>query len=238
VAAAVASALVAASAHGVSVSAVERQGARVDARLTTIERVRTRYERWHRCLHAVPVSEFGDPDAAGPGYPYDERDGTGVGPRSALSPAPAAGADYTFLAFADRAGCRTHHTEPGGTAESARVRRTRRATPSLAARVRALEARVAALERRERRVRAAAARFDAWSSCLSQLPITEVGDPAGAFGFLTGPRVLAPGTRQRYRPALVIDRSDWDDPDYRLLAFARGDRPGHDCDTDPGEASD
>jgi hypothetical protein len=42
----------------------------------------------------------------------------------------------------------------------------------------------------------------------------------------------------RYRPALSIDRSDWDDPDYMFLAFVGGDRPAGGCREEPGEAVD
>ena len=65
--------------------------------------------------------------------------------------------------------------------------------------------------------------------------MTEYGDPDGKFGYLFGARGLAaPG----YRPAVAIDRSDWDDPDYEFLAFVGGDRPGRSCQDEPGEGVD
>ena len=43
-----------------------------------------------------------------------------------------------------------------------------------------------------------------------------------------------------HRPALDIDASEWDDPDYQLLAFRAQDRPfgPGPCGTDPGESAD
>ena len=81
----------------------------------------------------------------------------------------------------------------------------------------------------------ASERFDEWESCVSWVPVTEYGDPDGAFGYLFG-RAGTPGWS--YRPALAIDRSDWDDPDYMFLAFVGGDRPGRTCQNEPGEAVD
>ena len=53
--------------------------------------------------------------------------------------------------------------------------------------------------------------------------MTEYGDPDGGFGYLFG---QAGTTSFAYRPALAIDRSDRDDPDYMFLAFVGGNRPG------------
>ena len=51
--------------------------------------------------------------------------------------------------------------------------------------------------------------FDEWESCLSWVPVTEYGDPAGRYGYLFD-TARGPG----YRPALAVDVSEWDDPDY------------------------
>jgi len=91
------------------------------------------------------------------------------------------------------------------------------------------------LKRSARRLLAASKRFDAWESCVSQVPATEYGDPDGGFGYRFG---HAGATSFAYRPALAIDRSDWDDPDYLFLAFAGGDRPGRPCRNEPGERAD
>ena len=65
--------------------------------------------------------------------------------------------------------------------------------------------------------------------------MTEYGDPDGGFGYLLR---RAGATPSGFRPALAIDRSDWDDPDYMFLAFVGGDRPGRTCQDEPGEAVD
>jgi hypothetical protein len=90
------------------------------------------------------------------------------------------------------------------------------------------------MKRTARRLLAASERFDQWESCVSQVPVTEYGDPDGKFGYLFG----APGDVFGYRPALAIDRSDWDDPEYFFLALVGGDRPGRRCQDEPGEAPD
>jgi hypothetical protein len=100
--------------------------------------------------------------------------------------------------------------------------------------VRRLERRARRLFRRAQVLEAASERFDEWESCVSWVPVTELGDPDGKFGYLFGSVGLAPG----YRPALHIDRSDWDDPDYMFLALVGGDRPGRSCQDEPGEAVD
>lgn len=228
-------------AREVSAASVERHAARVERSLARIERAAARYKAWRGCLRRVPVSEHGDRDGGGIGYQYDERDGTGVAGRAALAVDRRGRADYTFLSFSSRPGCSTRRTEPGGTADAARsmarAMTARSGTaPALHTGRGSLESRIAGFRRRTKAVEAAANRFDEWSSCLTQFPVTELGDPAGAFGFRIGKSEA--GVPPSYRPAIAIDRSDWDDPDYRLVGFRRGDRPGHDCETDPGESSD
>ena len=126
----------------------------------------------------------------------------------------------------------------------ARRDRRRRLRPSPRAR-RAPAGRVAACEpssgassrlrRSARRLVAASERFDAWESCVSWVPVTEYGDPDGGFGYRFG---LLGTAAFEFRPALSIDRSDWDDPDYMFLAFVGGDRPGKVCQNEPGEGID
>ena len=69
---------------------------------------------------------------------------------------------------------------------------------------------------------------------MSWVPVTEYGDPDGPSATCSD----RGGERPSYRPALAIDRSDWDDPDYMFLAFVGGDRPGGTCQNEPGEAVD
>ena len=91
------------------------------------------------------------------------------------------------------------------------------------------------MKRSARRLLAASERFDEWESCVSWVPVTEYGDPDGKFGYFYGARGAAP---DGFRPALAVDRSEWDDPDYMLLALVGGDRPGRTCQDEPGEAVD
>ena len=91
------------------------------------------------------------------------------------------------------------------------------------------------MKRSARRLLAASERFDEWESCVSWVPVTEYGDPDGKFGYLFGARDAPPDS---FRPALAIDRSDWDDPDYMFLALVGGDRPGRTCQDEPGEEID
>jgi hypothetical protein len=175
--------------------------------------------------------------------------------------------DYMFIDF-ERDGCRSDSPRPGGTAEPASMqpvasaseaaihplwpqpqqpavrRSARRADARSAARgkrrgtlksqVSRLERRAERLFRRTQALETASERFDEWESCVSWVPVTEMGDPDGKFGYLFGSVGAAPS----YRPALHIDRSDWDDPDYMFLALVGGDRPGRTCQDEPGEAVD
>jgi hypothetical protein len=153
--------------------------------------------------------------------------------------------EYAFLKFARREGCESQPTQPGGTAEDASVEGLDTIHTELAAEATATsrEARVLALERKVRRLRERAEdlermseRFDEWESCLSWVPVTEYGDADGRFGYLFGEKGAEPG----YMPAITIDRSEWDDPDYEFLAFIGRDRPfsGRECGHEPGEGVD
>ena len=215
----------------VQIRAVRAVVGRLERKVALMEWSAARYADWRACIRRVPVSEYGDPDRRF-GYAYDERDGTGPGFMPALAvdrTSRPRHEDYLFLAFRRDAGCQSQAPAAGGTAEPAAVASGRRGT------LRGLERRVRRLKRAARRLEATAERFDAWESCVSQVPVTEYGDPDGGFGYLFG----RPRARSfAYRPALAIDRSDWDDPDYLFLAFVGGDRPGETCRDEPGEAAD
>jgi hypothetical protein len=190
-----------------------------------------RYANWEACIRGVPVSEYGDPDRQW-GYVYDERNGIGTNYMPALAVdrrSRPRKEDYLFLNFSRKSNCRSKAPLPGGTAEPASVR-----APLLRT-LAGLERRVRNMKRSARRLLAASERFDEWESCVSWVPVTEYGDPDGKYGYLFGPRDAQPAG---YRPALAIDRSDWDDPDYMFLAFVGGDRPRRTCQDEPGEAID
>ena len=203
-----------------------------------------RYADWESCIRGVPVSEYGDPDRQS-GFAYDERDDTGLGSMPALAvdrKSRARREDYLFLSFSRRDNCRSAAPRPGGTADAASLRPPPPLVEAAGVRsggrartLRRLERKVAFLKRSARRLLASSERFDEWESCVSWVPVTEYGDPDGKFGYLFGARGA---TALQHRPALAIDRSDWDDPDYMFLALVGGDRPGRTCQDEPGEAID
>ena len=98
-----------------------------------------------------------------------------------------------------------------------------------------LERRIERLEERADRVERWTGRFDEYESCLSWVPVTEYGDPEGRYGYRFG----GDGGALGYRPALAVDISEWDDPDYEFLAFIGRDRPfvRRECGHEPGEVS-
>ena len=229
-----------------AIRAAELQASVLEAQVALLRETTERYADRQACLRTVPASEYGSPDATS-GYRYDARDGTGVGyaPALAVDTRSRPGQeDYLLFDLRDDGGCDSAAPVAGGTADAARRRiapRARPAAPAASARTPSLRVRVDRLERRVRRLRTAvhalevaAKGFDVWESCVSWIPVTENGDPGRGFGYLYGRAGAAPS----YRPALTIDRSDWDDPDYMLLALVGGDRPGKSCRDEPGEAVD
>ena len=199
-----------------------------------------RYADWEACIRGVPVSEYGDPDRQW-GYRFDERNGYGLSYMPALAvdrKSRPRKEDYLFLSFSRN--CRSNAPLPGGTADPASVRTTAAARrrprrQTLRRTLRSLERSVVRMKRSARRLEAASERFDEWESCVSWVPVTQYGDEDRRFGYLFGSRLAS---TPEYRPALAIDRSDWDDPDYMFLAFVGGDRPGRTCQDEPGEAID
>jgi hypothetical protein len=199
-----------------------------------MERSGRRFRAWLDCISGLRVSEFGDPDHSF-GYRYDERDGTGLDLRPALARDPHRHPDFLFLRFSRRPGCESATTVPGGTADPARAvvaRDPGADAPTLGA----LERRLERLEARADHVERWSERFDEWESCLSWVPVTEYGDPEEMYGFAFGGEEGDLG----YRPALAVDISEWDDPDYEFLAFIGRDRPfvNRECGHEPGEGVD
>jgi hypothetical protein len=218
-----------------TVRALQRKLAGLERQVELMEESAERYEDWQTCLRYVPVNELGDRDRQS-GYLYDERDGTGLGPMDGLAVdrrRPRGREDYMFIDFRS-ARCRSDSPQPGGTAEPASVHASASRRPSLRKQLRALERKEERLFRRAQRLETISERFDEWESCVSWVPVTELGDPDRNFGYLFGPK----GGPFGYRPALHVDRADWDDPDYMFLALVGGDRPGRECQDEPGEAVD
>jgi len=212
---------------------LQRKLASIGRAMKPMTKSTRRFHRWMRCVSRVPVSEFGDPDHRF-GYAYDERNGTGLDRRPALAVDERGGRPgYLFLRFSRRNGCDSAPTVPGGTADEARPIIAKRASGP---RIGALERRFATLEDKADEVERAAERFDEWESCLSWVPVTEYGDPDGRYGYRYGGKAGKLG----YRPALAIDISQWDDPDYEFLAFIGRDRPfvKRECGHEPGEDVD
>jgi hypothetical protein len=201
---------------------------RIEGMVTRLERTARAFRGFMGCVSPVAASEYGDQDHRF-GYAYDARDGSGLDSRPALAVDRGRHkrSDYRFLDFALRRKCRSDTTHTGtpenpGTADPASVPR-KTSGPPLRRRAGGSnpEKRLDDLEHRIERLDRMSERFDEWESCLSWVPVTEYGDPDGGFGFLYGAR----GATPEYQPALAVDTSPWDDPDYMLLAFAGRDRP-------------
>jgi hypothetical protein len=237
----------------------EHQLDRLERMITRMERPARVWRRWTKCLGEVPVTEYGDVDHRF-GFLYDERNGTGFDRRPALAIGRGGKhrPNFVLFEFSDRKRCRGLGTEPTqtgtpgnpGTADPARPVSARPAR--LRTGVGTLERRLAGLERREARLERMSEQFDEWESCLSWIPVTEYGDPEGRYGYVYEDSAGA----RTYMPALAIDRSEWDDPDYMLLGgeISRlnlrrgGDEDESDalpapvdlqrCNDEPGEAVD
>jgi hypothetical protein len=227
-----------------NVRVAQRELRRLADQVDLMEQSAENAEDWFTCIRYVPVNEQGDRDRQS-GYLYDEVDGTSTGYMDGIAVDRRrrwGKEDYLFIHFR-REGCRTDNPQPGGTAEPASVRAAASARPrrrpgqrrhGLKRQVTILERKAKRLFNRSQRLETISERFDEWESCVSWVPVTEMGDPDEKFGFLFGPKDGPAG----YRAALHVDRSDWDDPDYMFLALVGGDRPGRTCQDEPGEAVD
>jgi len=211
------------------------------------QRTRMRMYRWWDCVHPIPTDQVGDA-GHGWGFEYDERDGTGVDTRTALVRRVQPGRpDLLLLRFSRERGCLTRAPDPNGTGEDARLAPTATtgSPPSAtlplgrngrSRALRRLERRMVKVARRIDQLEGAFDRFDEWESCLSWLPVTEYGRAHQNLGYLY--RNADESTT--YRSAIDIDDSEWDDPDYMLLAFIGRDRPfsNVECGHEPGESVD
>jgi len=210
------------------------------------QRTRARMYRWWDCVHPMRVDQVGDREHRW-GFEYDERDGSGVDTRTALVRRQVSGRpDLLLLRFGRERGCLTRAPDPNGTGDDARpipkgtvpsvVTRSAARTKGKWQELRRLERRMAMVARAIGRLEDEFDRFDEWESCLSWLPVTEYGRTHQNLGYLYGGAEGATA----YRSAIDIDDSEWDDPDYMLLAFLGRDRPFTrvECGHEPGEGVD
>lgn len=242
------------SARGATLAAIRHRLNGLERRVRGYELTMARMDRWFTCIHHVRVDQVGDIHHRW-GYHYDERDGTGLDTRTALARHRGSGRpDLLLLRVSRSRGCLSRAPDPNGTGEDARAvagsaaasglghgRATlgRRAQRRV---VKALERRLERLEKRVDRVESDTERFDEWESCLSWLPVTEYGHEDQDLGYLVDDSAAGgtAGEPDRYFAALDIDSSEWDDPDYEVLAFLGRDRPfvDRECGHEPGEGVD
>jgi len=204
---------------------LERRLRALNARALVLQRASARFDQLLSCTSQMGVDQIGDVRHRW-GLLYDERDGSGGDMRTALSPhRGAATPELRLLRLSRGDQCLSRPPDPNGSGANARPAAGRQVTlATLAAQLRLLERRVALIE-------GSTDRFDDWESCLSFLPVTEDGDARQKFGFKAGGQRL---------PAIDLDSTEWDDPDYQLLGFVGSNRPFGkvECQTEPGEASD
>jgi hypothetical protein len=216
---------------------------RLGTRSTRLQKHARRFTTLIGCTTPMRVDRMGDRRHRW-GYLYDERDGTGVYPRTALTRHfGRSRADLRLLRLERRPRCLSAAPDPNGAGANARTVALR---PAQRLTVVRLLGRLRRLERRIERTKSVTDRFDDWESCLSWLPVTEDGDLRQNLGFAkrlggdptsSSADSSAPGA---YAPAVDLDHSEWDDPDYQLLAFVGRDRPfgAGECKNEPGEAPD
>ncbi len=218
-----------------TVRTLEHRVAHMSKDVAEMERMAARYRIWAHCVSLVPADEAGDPDHRF-GFLYDELDGTGLDHRPAIVLHQGDGwSDFALLSFERRPKCVSAPVDPNGTGDDARTTPGDTARGDLWTRVRHLERKIKAVNRRLAAVIRMSERFDEWESCLSWLPVTETGDLDHRFGHL-----FRGSDGMGYHAALGVDGSEWDDPDYELLAFLDRDRPfvPRECQNEPGEDVD
>ena len=170
------------------------------------------------CMTPLGVDRVGDRQHRW-GFLYDERDGTGLDARPALVRHTGPGdAGLAAAAALDR---------PPLPERADRPQRHRRGRTVAAARTtsstRCATGWVAGSSGSSSGSTPAPSGSTTWESCLSWLPMTEAGDAEQDLGYLVD-QGLWPYERVHY-PAVDLDHSEWDDPDYQVLAFRGQDHP-------------
>jgi hypothetical protein len=209
---------------------------RLGLRLHRLDDLARRFDTLLGCTTRVGVDRAGDRQHRW-GFWYDERDGTGLDLRPALVTHRGRGEGrWDLLRLDTRRRCLSAPADPNGAGDDARP--AARTGVRSHGQLQGLRRHLRRVERLADRVDARTERFDAWESCLSWLPVTEAGDADQDLGYVTGAAGTSAGTG--HRPAVDLDHSEWDDPDYQLLAFRGTDRPfgPGECGSDPGEAAD
>jgi outer membrane murein-binding lipoprotein Lpp len=96
---------------------------------------------------------------------------------------------------------------------------------STATEIARLQRQIQSLEREIEAMEQTADRYAQWKTCISWVPVNEVGDPDNTFGYGYDER---DGTGPTFMPALAADPQD-ERPDYVFLKFDRRD----DCHSQP-----
>lgn len=226
---------------------LERRATRLAPRVVRLARSGRQTGRWFGCIGSIGIDRAGSRQGSW-GFLYDERDGTGVDRRTALvrHRDTTSRPQWRLLTMSRAKECLSHAVDPNGTGDNARYAKVRwsvenragswRNSPlALRQRARRLARRVDQLNRSLALASDRFARFDRWESCLAWLPVTEAGVREQDLGYLASDPA---GTR--HLPAIDIDRSEWDDPDYELLALRGRAQPfrGRFCGPGPGEGVD
>ncbi len=229
---------------------LEQRASHVTPRVKGLARTGDQIVHWFGCIHRVGIDRKGDPQSRW-GFAYDERDGTGLDHRTALVRHPPGGhrPRWVMLDLSRRPSCLSRVPDPNGTGADAFAptsrgnEATRRLDDStLRQQSLTLLERARRLVRQVTRLKTALdvaenrfGKFDNWESCLVWLPVTEAGDRRQQFGY----RFLG-AHESSYQPAIDVDHSEWDDPDYEILVFRGAAQPfsGRHCGPGPGEGTD
>ena len=174
---------------GPNVRAARRELARLERQVELMEQSAENAEDWMTCIKYVPVNEQGDRDRQS-GYLYDERDGTGPGSWMASQWTGAAAAAERTTCSCTSAVTAAGATTPSPAGPRSPHRRGPRAPQAPSPRPRrtadVLERKAERLSERSQRLETISERFDEWESCVSWVPVTELGDPDQRFGYLFG----------------------------------------------------
>ena len=214
-----------------------RSSASSSGKVELMELSAARYADWEACIHGVPGERVRRP---GPPVRLHLRRAQRHRPelhgRRSRSTARAAPRkeDYLFLELLAQGQLPQRRTAAGRNRRSGLRQDGRGQRPSAGATLRTHDRHLERRVRRMKRVRASPGRRVRALRRVGVVRVVGAGDRVRRPGRQVRLPLRRPGRHPSgYRPALAIDRSDWDDPDYMFLAFVGGDRPGRDV---PGRA--